>query len=351
MSANFRSALSSWPEPLRILFTLEIGVIGAYLAKYLQLPVPALLGSSILVALIALQKVPVTMPLYMRNLGFTILGASMGSAITRDMLALIGRWPLSLAILVIAVGLMMLSSTYLLSRYFKQSRHTAFLASAPGALSTTIALANAGYANLNSVVVFQGLRLLIVMAVLPIMIHSLDLNGTTTLAKLSTTLSWQAVLGTLSGAFALALLFQALKIPSAFILGGLCFSASLHVGNWLSGSLPPLLITLGFLIIGCTIGERFQAISFPQLRESAVAATFTVLLSSLIAALMATVAALSLDLPFGQVWIAYAPGGIEAMAALAMAMHYDPAYIAAHHLFRIIGLTLFMPIILRTLKN
>jgi uncharacterized membrane protein AbrB (regulator of aidB expression) len=31
------------------------------------------------------------------------------------------------------------------------------------------------------------------------------------------------------------------------------------------------------------------------------------------------------------------------MAALALALHYDPAYIAAHHLSRIVAITLIMP--------
>ena len=50
-----------------------------------------------------------------------------------------------------------------------------------------------------------------------------------------------------------------------------------------------------------------------------------------------------MGLPFGQVWLAYAPGGIEAMAIMAFALHLDAAFVGAHHVLRILGLSLLSP--------
>ena len=47
--------------------------------------------------------------------------------------------------------------------------------------------------------------------------------------------------------------------------------------------------------------------------------------------------------------VAYAPGSIDAMMILALALHLDPVFVGAHHLARVFTVTLALPIIVRTL--
>lgn len=334
-----------------ILFTLMLGYVGANLAQLIHLPVPALLGSGLLIAVLAFTPLPLSMPLLMRNIGFTILGCSMGSSITQEMLAKIGQWPLSLLGLAFTVMAMMLVSTWVLVKYFQQSPNTALLASTPGALSTVVAIASEGKGDLSTVVVLQSLRLILVMSTFPLIIHFLGLQGTMHLSLAQQApLPWHTVPALLLTAFALAQMLDKLKLPAAYILSGLVLSGIGHVGGWLQGNLPNAIVTLGFVIIGCVVGTRLKGMKLAQLRSLSLAAVVSVALSSMIAALGAGLMAMALDLPFGQVWLAYAPGGIEAMAALALALHYDPAYIAAHHLSRIVAITLLMPWIARSLN-
>lgn len=333
-----------------ILFTLTLGYLGAGLAQLIHLPVAALLGSGVLIAALAFTPLPLCMPTLMRNLGFTILGCSMGSNITQEMLAKIGQWPLSLLGLGATVTAMMVASTWVLVKYFQQTKNTALLASTPGALSTVVALASEGKGDLSTVVVLQSLRLIIVMLSFPLIIHGLNLQGSMHLtATQQTSLPWQTVPALLLTAFAIAQMLDKLKLPAAYVLAGLILSGAGHISGWLSGNLPNAIVTLGFVIIGCVVGTRLKGMKIAELRSLSLAAVISVGLSSIIAALGAGLMATALDLPFGQVWIAYAPGGIEAMAALALALHYDPAYIAAHHLSRIVAITLFMPLIARLL--
>jgi len=44
--------------------------------------------------------------------------------------------------------------------------------------------------------------------------------------------------------------------------------------------------------------------------------------------------------------VAYAPGGVEAMAAMAVQLGLAPAFVAAHHVARLLVLTLFVPALL-----
>ena len=45
--------------------------------------------------------------------------------------------------------------------------------------------------------------------------------------------------------------------------------------------------------------------------------------------------------------IAYAPGAVDAMMLLALALNLDPVYVGAHHLARIFLVSLTMPLIAR----
>jgi uncharacterized membrane protein AbrB (regulator of aidB expression) len=54
-----------------------------------------------------------------------------------------------------------------------------------------------------------------------------------------------------------------------------------------------------------------------------------------------------MQLPVAEVMIAYAPGSVDAMMLLALALHLDPVYVGAHHVARIILVSMTMPIIAR----
>jgi uncharacterized membrane protein AbrB (regulator of aidB expression) len=52
-------------------------------------------------------------------------------------------------------------------------------------------------------------------------------------------------------------------------------------------------------------------------------------------------------LHIAEVMIAFAPGSVDAMMLLALALHLDPVYVGAHHLTRIFLVSLAMPLLAR----
>ena len=124
-------------------------------------------------------------------------------------------------------------------------------------------------------------------------------------------------------------------------------SGILHATGLVHGRFPPLLIIVGFVATGVVIGVRFHGTSLATLRQTVPGAIGSVLLALAISAAIAAVGTLLLPLPFGQLWLAYAPGGVEAMAAMALALQLDPAFVGAHHVLRILGLNLISPLWLR----
>src|SRR5690606_2227009 len=58
-----------------------------------------------------------------------------------------------------------------------------------------------------------------------------------------------------------------------------------------------------------------------------------------------------LGLPVAEVLIAFAPGSVDAMLRLAVAMHLDPVYVGAHHVVRIFLVSLTMPFVARRIAK
>jgi uncharacterized membrane protein AbrB (regulator of aidB expression) len=65
-----------------------------------------------------------------------------------------------------------------------------------------------------------------------------------------------------------------------------------------------------------------------------------------VALAFAVATATLLSLNTGDVIIAYAPGALEAMMILALALHFDPAFVGAHHLFRFMLVLVSIPIVI-----
>lgn len=45
--------------------------------------------------------------------------------------------------------------------------------------------------------------------------------------------------------------------------------------------------------------------------------------------------------------VSYAPGGLDAMMILALAMHLDPIFVGAHHVARFLLVSLSLPVYVR----
>ena len=124
-------------------------------------------------------------------------------------------------------------------------------------------------------------------------------------------------------------------------------SALLHATGLVHGRFPQPLVIVGFVATGAVIGARFRGTTLATIRRTVPGAAASVLLALAISAAIAALGSWLLGLPFGQLWLAYAPGGVEAMAAMSIALRLDPAFVGAHHILRILGLNAVSPLWLR----
>ena len=95
------------------------------------------------------------------------------------------------------------------------------------------------------------------------------------------------------------------------------------------------------------VGSRFSGIGFGAILQLIWATLATVGAAAAVAGCFALLVARLTGLPPAEVWVAFAPGGVEGMAAIGFALGFDPAYVALHHLARIGLLMLLLPLLTR----
>ena len=183
-------------------------------------------------------------------------------------------------------------------------------------------------------------------------------EGGTDIARLSGALhvGYGAGAILLAATFVLGTLMTRLRAPSPFIMAGLVLSGFAHGTGLVSGRLADPVTFFGFTIIGTVIGARFAGISRAELKRLGIAGIVSTSVAVSISMACAWAVSRMLSLPFGQVWVSFAPGGVEGMSSMALALGYDPVYVAVHHVFRILLLIMILPLLIgfvgkRLIKN
>lgn len=332
-------------ERWRTVLTLLIGFLGSMVGLVLGLPAPGLIGATIGVSVCSILRFPTRMPDWLRNCGFGVIGCSLGSGVNVDSLHQLVQYPVSISILVLVMALMLFCSSRVLVHFFDHSIETALLASSPGALSYSLAIASTGVGDLRAIVVIQTLRLFGITTILPLILDLLGLSGTMG-GGVAGTIPWTWTVVLFGLTLVAGFLFTKCRVPAAYLIGGVVISGLLHLSGVVEGRPQATFLFGGFVVTGSVIGARLSSIHFDDLRRLARAALVVFLLSTVLAALCAWPASRFLGIPFGQVWVAYAPGGVEAMAAMAMALGFDTTFVAVHHLVRIFLLLAGLPLLL-----
>ncbi|UYN99457.1 MAG: AbrB family transcriptional regulator [Devosia sp.] len=326
-----------------VLLTLAISALGGGLAMLIGLPAGWLMGGALAVTVAAMAGAPVAMPNGLRNVVFVLIGMSMGASVAPDSLNLLGTWPISLAALAIELVIIVAATGWMLTRFFKLDPGTAYLSSFPGHLSFVMGIAATGVGNSRQIVIIQVIRILMLTIAVPIGATVLPIEHFTPAGAGQAILSPLQLVLLALGCVALGLVFERLKIPAGLVLGAMAAATGAKLGGLYTEAMPPELVTVTFIATGALIGSRFLGITR---REFAAAATGGLIATAMtlgIVTLMALGVAQLVDMPFGQIWLGLSPGALEGMGALGIALGYDTAFIAAHHVIRLLMLSFAIP--------
>lgn len=334
------------PPILRQLTTIAVGSLGSALFLYLGVPGGAISGAMVVVTLMTVFGLGVRIEGVLRTSAMIVSGVTLGAAVTPQTLAGVAAYPGSLAIMTLGV----ITTTALCSLFLVTvagwSRSTALLASSPGAFAYILAVAPKLKADVPRIVVAQMSRVLVLMAVLPLLVVEAGVTGGVAPPTPPLDPLWlvgvMLVLGALGG-----LAMERFKIAGGVFFGAMMVSALFHGTGYAPGRLPTAFALFGQILIGCWTGSRFVGFDWTRMPSLAGAALGSIAISLASCAAFAWVASSALGLPFGAAMVAFAPGALEAMTMLAFAIGFDPLYVGVHHLARFMMLNMSMPFVVR----
>jgi len=334
---------------VRIAESVLIGAVGGFLFNAAKFPAGWLAGSMVFAAAAALAGRSIRLPRSLARACSVVLGITMGGTVTPETLGGMMTWPLSIAMVSISVAAATLATYTYLTRVHGWNGLTAMFASIPGGLAQVMALAaERGRAcDLPGVAIVQTLRVVILTVVVPAALSLAGRAGAVRLPASSITVAETPVAFAIlvSGAAAAALGLLRLGFPGGVLFGPLAVSAVLHGGAFISVTMPPWLAAAAMVGLGTMSGGRFTGLPFRLLLGYLGAAMGAFAVSVTVATAIGVAVTLMAPLPVSDLIVAYAPGAVDAMMILALALNLDPVFVGAHHLARVFVVSLGLPIL------
>ena len=331
----------------RQLGTVAIGAMGGLAFWWLGIPAGALSGALASVATVGSLSPSSIAPLgrKLRLIAKLVSGVSNGAAVTPETLRNVASYPISVTAMMVCVFVMTAVSTIMCMRFAGWDRATALLASVPGALAYILSIIPTTQAYTPRVVAVQMVRVLFLMAFVPVLVAESGLH--ITIGVLRPDDSWlvfaaECAVGVVAGFVAMKLRFA-----GGMLLGAMLISALVHGFDIAHGRSPQIALIAGQILIGSWSGSRFAGFDWGLFIRQSPTILGSIAVSVLIAGCFAAAVSTGLALPFGATFLAFSPGGFEAMALLALALGFDPFYVAAHHLARFFLLNFGMPVVVR----
>ena len=341
--ASMADAFPSRAKTLEVLETLSIGTIGGVLFLLTGLPGGLISGAMMAVGIAVMLGRPLTMPPILTQSVLVLLGISLGSLMSRQLLQHVGAYPVTIALLAVATFFTTFGASLYLQRVHGWDKTSAFLAASPGALSQITILAIEKGADVSAIAVVQTMRVIVLTAALPLV---LALTGMTSASAPSAPMAVASpldLLGLIGASVSAALLLRMAKFPASWMFGATIGSSVLHGTGLIDGGLPPVLRGIALIGIGTLIGSRFARMKSKTLLGHVNAALGAFAIAIGISAIFVAIIALTTNVRLADILVAYAPGAMDAMLALALTLHIDPIFVGAHHLSRFIFVTIAIP--------
>ena len=216
----------------QVALALGLGIVSGYGAFRVGVPLPWMIGPLIGVTAAALAGAPLRPPAAIRPVVIPVLGVMLGSALTPEIFAALGRWAATIALLVPFLFASAAASYAVYRKIGGYDRVTAYFCAMPGGLNDMIVLGVAAGGQERKIALAHAARIFVVV-VFVVLFFGLVLGvrsggigrNWTALSVLSGTdwlvLGACAVLGLLAGTW--------LHLPAAPIFGPMLLSGAAHV--------------------------------------------------------------------------------------------------------------------------
>lgn len=328
---------------LRISLTIIAAFLAAQACVYLHTPLPWMIGPLIITAILSICGYKTLSWTPLRSCGQWIIGTTLGLYFTPQVSELvISLWWVIVCIIIwslaIGYGYGVWLFWYNSPRFQNLDRRTTYFSSQIGGASEMTLLSERENARTELVASAHSLRVLIVTVSVPFAVqwmgwHGLD-HTPTILHQFN--IIGLGILGLLTG-FG-ALIMKILGRTNAWFIGSLIVSIALTTNQVELSSVPSILTNTAQLLIGVSLGVRFNPKFIHTAPRWLLSVTIGTLFMIALCALFSLGLSKIIDLPKATFILASAPGGIAEMAITAKVMQLGVAIVTALQACRIIAI-------------
>lgn len=318
---------------------------GGGLFALAHLPMPWLLGAITGTAIAVMSGMNASLPKGLRNIVLVVLGLMIGATLQPSLLSSLVRWPVSLAAVVVYVGLVTSAQYLFFRRVGGYDAPTAYFSAAPGGfMAMTVIGGEYGGAE-RVIALMHAVRIVLVVFALVVGFHLLAGPGAGPgnryVALVDVSLGhWLLLTGVgLVGAAA----SKILRLPGAIMIGPLIAMGLVQISGLASVDVPTGPILGAELVLGSSIGAQFAGVSLAEVRRGlvlSITATLVMLLVSIgFAAGLHALTGLDLE----ALLLAFSPGGMSGISLIALALGIEPAFVTLHNMLRVLVILIAGP--------
>jgi hypothetical protein len=331
-----------------VIETLCVAALGGVGFALVGFPAGLIAGSMLTVAIAALAGRPMQVPMSVARVSFVLIGMLLGAVITPELVLGVGRWPLSIALLILAALLMIGLTACYLRFVHRWDAGSALMGASPGSLAQVMAISTELGLDVRAIAIVQTVRVVLLTVGLPAGLAVFGFTATPSLpARIGTSpdLAELAVLVAVSTLTGLA--FTWIRVPGGLLLGAMVGSGVLYGTGTVHAAMPWWAGAAGVILLGAIAGARFTNTS-PRMLVSYLGAAFGSFATSIaVASGFVVLVTTLLPLPVADAVVAFSPGAQDTMMVLALALHLDPVFVAAHHVVRFVVVSVTVPLLVR----
>lgn len=336
MLSDFHPRRFDYP---RFALALAVGGLGAAVFLHFQWPLPWMLGPMLACTLAAIARVPVSASPLVRPPMSIVLGVLLGASFTPELFGQLAAWIPTL----LGLTAYLVFAGFLCVVYFRKvggyDMPTAYFSGMPGGLIEMVLLGQERGGDARRIALVHSTRILLTVLSLPFVIPLLgggSIGGRPAVGvplgeAAGEAMLWLVVTGAL-GVF----LGRRLNLPAPFLLGPMIVSGFVHIVGLTHSSPPRELVWIAQLVLGATLGCRFVGTRPAEMVRMLVLSlgSFVVLIASAVAFALILAALTPFDA--STIFLAYAPGGLVETSVIALALQLEVAFVASHHIVRIV---------------
>jgi membrane AbrB-like protein len=323
----------------RFAAALLLGSVGAWVFLRLNLPLPWMLGSMTICTIAALLRVPIASPGIVRPPMTTVIGVMLGAGFSPSILGQLSTWLPSVIGLVLCTAVCGLVCVAYFRRAAGFDGVTAYFCGMPGGLAEMIVMGEQKGGDERTIALIHSARILLIVFSIPFLVQAVGGFSLGARPQVGASVAdmplWHLVWLIVTAA-AGAFLGRLLRLPAANLLGPMVVSATIH-SLGLTDFVPAReIVNAAQLVFGTSIGCRFAGTPSKEVLRILVLSLGSTAILLAITSLFAVVVSRLSHLSVATLLLAYSPGGLAEMSVVALGLGIEVAFVAAHHILRVL---------------